>query len=210
MDPYTEEQISETPSVAIRFDEENTNHFEEFVQQTGACLTHLTDKHSQWDFLDVALNFLGKAFFTEGIEQLLWHITTLEAIVGEDKPGLTNKLRRRVSSILGKTQNERKEIRKQLDELYKFRSNLVHGNTALRTDRIDLRHLRRARDFSRKVLLWFLRFLSDMNLTLGEHVPTREELLAVLDLEKSSRARIGKLISNVPPEFPYIAEWICD
>ncbi len=52
---------------------------------------------------------LVKAFFAEGLEQLLWHITAIDALLGEDASGLKEKLARRTASILGKTEDE-KEI----------------------------------------------------------------------------------------------------
>ncbi len=94
-----------------------------------------------------------------GLGQLLWHITTLEALLGEPRE-VTATLAKRVALITEQTNKARGEVRKQVQELYDFRSSIVHGKTTLRTNRIHEGHLRKARNLSRLVLLWFISFLS--------------------------------------------------
>ena len=77
------------------------------------------------------MGYFVKAFFTDsfekGLEQLLWNITALEALLGEKNDDLTESLARRISTILGTTKKEKKKIKKQFKELYNFRCALVHG-----------------------------------------------------------------------------------
>jgi hypothetical protein len=35
----------------------------------------------EWDFLNHALGYLVKAYFSDGLEQLLWHMTVLDALL---------------------------------------------------------------------------------------------------------------------------------
>jgi len=112
-----------------------------------------------------------------GLGQLLWHITTLEALLGEPRE-VTATLAKRVALITEQTNKARGEVRKQVQELYDFRSSIVHGKTTLRTNRIHEGHLRKARNLSRLVLLWFISFLSAIQAKFSENIPTRDELLS--------------------------------
>jgi len=202
----------EVPGIGIILDEPATEAFKAFIRRAGDLLRCLRVKQKGWEFLEVALAYFIKAFFTaEGFEQMLWHITTLEALLGEKGEGLTERLARRIASILGRSENERKDIRKQFKELYDFRSDLVHGSSFQKL--VYVGHLRNARNLARRTLFWFLHYLhyiqarfSSSQLTKG--VPTREEILALIDLDPHSRLRLGQLIDNLPPEFPHVSEWM--
>ena len=116
------------PAVHISLDKQETESFIEFVKRTNENLQKLDFEKSGWHFFEIALNMFVKAFFAEGLEQLLWHITTIEALLGEDATGLTEKLARRIAAICGKTKKEKDNLRKKFKKLYTFRSDLVHGN----------------------------------------------------------------------------------
>jgi hypothetical protein len=113
---------------------------------------------SGWHFFETALNMLVKAFFTDELEQLLWHITAIDALLGE-KGDVTEKLARRVASILGKTEDQQTKLKDSFKELYNFRSALVHGKRFDDEDPVDVGHLRKARDFARQTFIWFLDIL---------------------------------------------------
>lgn len=202
----------EVPGIAIILDEDATEAFKVFIRRAGDLLRCLRVKQNGWEFLEVGLGYFIKAFFTkEGLEQMLWHITTMEALLGEKGEGVTERLTRRIASILGKSEDERKAIRKQFKELYDFRCDLVHGNPFQK--KVYVGHLRNARTLARRTLLWFLHYLdyiqarfSSSQRTKG--VPTREEILALIDLDPDSRLRLGQLIDNLPPEFPHVSEWM--
>jgi len=38
-------------------------------------------------------------------------------------------------------------------------------------------------------------------------LPTREELLKILDTEPKSRAKISTILADLPPEFPSVESW---
>ena len=70
----------------------------QFFRRTGYC----TDT-----FFKVAMRNLIKTFFTEEIEQLLWHITALEAFLGEER-GIRKSIAERSAAILSTTEEERR------------------------------------------------------------------------------------------------------
>lgn len=201
----------EVPTTYIHFDERETDLFQTSVQDGEKLLTNLRVQQHPWGFIDVALGYFIKAFFTEGHEQLLWHITTLEALVGEKGEGITKRLAGRIALILGKTENERKKLRKEFNELYEFRSALVHGKQS--ENRVYIGHLRNARDLARRTLLWFIYYLDHIqsHVPPGQPVaafPNREEILMLVDMKKETRTRLREVIEKLPEGFPNVSEWM--
>ena len=199
------EEIGEEPWTPINLDSEESLAFEATIKRTGQLLAGVKTKEHGWDFIDVALNYLFKAFFAGGLDQLLWHITVVEALVGENKEGgLLEILRRRVGRALAKTESERKALRKSFSELYNFRSQLVHGSPFEKNASIE--HLTQARDIARTLLLWFLQFAQTAQQGSGPY-PTREDFLRLLDLDCAERARLVHLAQRLPADFPFIEHW---
>jgi hypothetical protein len=161
------------------------------------------------NLIEVGLGFLAKAFFTNGVEQLLWHITTIEALFGENSGGITERLARRVSRVLGNTEVKRTEIRKSFRGLYETRSKLVHGTSTPNV--VQAGHLRTARQFARSLMLWFVRWLDEIALRADgdpARLPKRRDLLQFLDLESDSRSHIKWLAESMPSEFPRVSDWL--
>lgn len=205
------EEIGERPIVYIHLSNDETNSFKAFVQRTGNLLTKLRPKQNNWRFRDVALGNLVKAFFVEGLEQMLWHITVVESLLGEKGEGVTDRLARRVASILGKDKEERKTLKKQFKELYRFRCDLVHGNPFEKQTYVG--HLRNARDLARRTVIWFLYYLGALQVGIPhsqptETIPTRQDILMLLDLDQNSKTRLRWLIDSLPAGFPYVRKWI--
>jgi hypothetical protein len=211
IDAQTGEEIGERPVVYIHLNKAETNSFKAFIQRTENFLASLRAKQYDWQFLEIALGNFIKAFFTGGLEQMLWHITVLEALLGEKGKGVTERLARRIASILGKSEGERKTLRKQFKELYSFRCDLVHGNPYQKQTYVG--HLRNARNLARQTLLWFLHYLGTFQAGIphyqpAESIPTREDILTLLDLDQNSRVRLSRLIDSLSSGFPYVREWI--
>lgn len=186
--------------------------FVSFTRSINDVLARLM-AHSEWRFLDIALGFLIKAFFSEGLQQLLWHISVVESLLGEKKEGITELLSRRVACILGKTRKERASVYKSFKKLYDFRSDLVHGNRELlKANKIYVGHLREARHVARETLLWFVHCLDHVDSRFIESpcnhgLPKREDILSMLDMDTGSRARVEWLFNNLFSGFPHpIAE----
>jgi hypothetical protein len=83
-DDQTGQELGERPQVLIRLEGKETESFRLFVSQCRDLLTLLRlDIGNPWYFFEIALRNLTKAFFAEDLDQLLWHITAIEALVGE-------------------------------------------------------------------------------------------------------------------------------
>ena len=210
IDNATDEEIGTRPLVCIHLDKGETDQFRIFVQRAKGLLADLRIQQNDWQFVEIALGYFIKAFFTQGLEQLLWHLTTLEALLGEKRKDVTERLAQRVSSILGKNENEREALKKQFKDLYRFRSNLVHGNQF--QEQVFSGHLRDARDLARRTLLWFLHYLTHIQASIlngqpVENIPNREKILLLLDMNERSRGRLSRLIEKLPTGFPNVSEW---
>ena len=199
---YNEDEIS--------LDKEETYKFKNFINNIGKLITLIEDDQNKWQFLEIALTSMVKAFLTEGLEQLLWHMISLEALLGEKGEGITVRLARRISNILGRNESERERIRKQFKELYNFRCEIAHGNPF--TKRVYTGHLWVARDLCRKILLWFINYLSAIQIKIKnrtlENIPSREDILTLIDQDPTSRKHLTFLLENLPEDFPYVKEWI--
>jgi hypothetical protein len=229
-------------------DEDASSELEKFCKNTSSVLTEcmpppparpseeekdLTDH--PWYFFELAITYLVRAFQTEGLDQLLWHMVAIEALVGEEPVRAT--IRRRLVRMLGSTESNRKEIRKQFNRLYDLRSDLVHGNPwgtpeTRAEDRFlgslpgrtrvlgsspaaDLANLRQ---LARRAILWFARWLDHEHRRVrppGDPslLPSRKQLLSVLDFDEQyenlSRhcQQIDDVVRALPPGFPNVSEW---
>lgn len=207
--------IGEVPTMYIHFNEEETNSFKFFIKEKTQIITGIDINKNKWEFLDTALGYFVKAFFTDsferGVEQLLWNITALEALLGEKNKDLTESIARRISIILGTTQNEKKKIKKQFKELYNFRCALVHGVHF--KEKIYIGHLRTCRDLAQKTILWFLHYLNFVQKEILEKenyqkTIERKDILSFLDLEPNSRENIKNLSYKIPKDFPQVKGWL--
>jgi hypothetical protein len=214
LDPETGDKVGEVPSYDVRMSEDEAEKFRESLDRLGKIMARLRTQQNEWQFLEIALGFFVKAFFAEGLQQLLWHITVLESLFGEPKEtrGVTELLGARIASVLGNTNEYRKSIKQEFKSLYDFRSNLVHGKRDLLDQEIYVGHLRDARHLARRCLLWFLNYLDHILTEFGksgqsERLPAREDILSVLDLDGGSRLRIKRIIESLPPGFPNVAAW---
>ena len=201
--------------------------FEQCIQRADECLRHLEKKKhdtklpyldtldTRWPFLKVAVGNLIKAFFAAGLEQLLWHITALEALLGERGSGITASLARRSTAILSTTEKERKECRKKFRELYDLRSALVHGRQF--KEDVHRKQLFEARMMVLRVTIWFVHYLGEIAARIKEEswqakVPKREDFLSLLDLSNADcilldlsnadRNGLSALLGDLPTGFP--------
>ncbi len=176
----------------VELDNGQLNSFQRFIADMDSILTRLRSAQSKWRFLDAALLFLRYSFVSKGRQQLLSHITVLEALIGEDKAGQA-KLKQRLACLLGSSEQERKAIKKSFEEIYDLRSRLVHGDEEMLNQKTSTEHLRQARTLARQTLVWFLHYLEHvLDATRNnENLPTREDLLSVLDLNTESRERVN-------------------
>ena len=120
--------------------------------------------------------------------------------IGEEDKGVGVTIRNRLATILSKTEKDRKTIRKKFDDLYAFRSSLVHGKGYRR--KAQAVHLADARFLARHSILWFFEHIWSIYTQFVQkqipphEFPRREELLAVLDFDNQSMNRLRLLIEN--------------
>jgi hypothetical protein len=126
IDPEDGEVVGERPADGFLLDDAETEQFQMALRLTTELMAQIAPYRSEWRFIETALDFLLRAYTTEGLEQLLWHVTAIEAVLGQKKEaGLTTLLLNRTSKILSATPNERRNFRKRFEKLYGFRSDLV-------------------------------------------------------------------------------------
>lgn len=211
-EPHTGEIEGEMPDFTMMLDEDETNRFKGLIDEVGKTLLELKREGKDWHFLDIALGNLVKGFVApDSIEQLLWHITVLEALLGEKGIGVTRRMAHRIGCVLGKSDDERKALQKKFEELYDFRCELVHGRRFKKE--IYTGHLRQARALARQVALWFVRFLGFIDLAMRTvqtpvETPRREDILILLDMDEGDRNRLGGLLGSLPHGFPAVREWV--
>lgn len=205
------EEIGEQPAVYIHLEQDELERLKEIVQKSQGLIENIDLKQCGWEFLGVAMGYLAKAFFAEGVEQLLWHITVLEALLGEGNE-VMNSIRRRLGIIFGEKEKRKiEEIHNKFKELYNFRSTFVHGGQTAKRN-IYLGHLKIARDFARRVVLWFINFLSFLHSELVKNripfdkYPRQKDLLFLVDFHIQCLRREDYTI-NLPRDFPNIATW---
>ncbi|MBI3895484.1 MAG: hypothetical protein HY313_06095 [Acidobacteria bacterium] len=189
---------------------EKTAQFAAVMKQVSKMLTEINARG--WNFMNTALDFLFKAFISDDKEGLLWSITAIEAVLGEKVDyGLTRLLRTRISRILASSPQEIREIKKRFNNLYEFRSNLVHGNTPFEEkSHLQYLYVNEAWEMARAVVLWMLGYLNHVAQHLPDgvaEVPSREDLLKVFDMDLERRRRTAKILQALPDSFPNVPEW---
>ncbi len=216
------EELGERPTRACTLIEQETEELKAFMRNCSALIGRLQPYRNQWGFVETALGFLVKGFTAPprpldlpgkgGLEQLLWHITAIEAVLGQNvESGLTKLLLTRVSTVLGRTKEEQKDFYKRFGSLYSFRSDLVHGNAGLASKEIYHGHLTEARNFARTIVVWMLGYLGHVveHLPGGtQTVPSREDLLSVLDMGNESRHHTAAVLEKLPTTFPNVEDWL--
>lgn len=202
-DPQTGE-VYGGPNFQIHWDTAEADAFEALLASTCDTLKGIRPRANEWRFMQVALHFLGRAFTSEGIESLLWNMTALDALLGDDKPGLKARLSARVGRILGESEREK------CMTLYGIRSDLVHGNAEFKSD-VHLGHLGTLREMARLVTLWMLRYLECVAIAVQESkcpVPNRADLVAILDGHAGAPSTHAVVAKALPRGFPKVNAWL--
>ncbi len=199
----------EIPAIRFNFDTTKTIQFKEFINKTKNIVDSINMKRNSWEednwgFIDIAQKYLIKAFFTEGLEQLLWHIVVIDALFGENGAGSTERMKNRIGAILGSSKS------KKFKELYKFRCSLVHGDRF--KEQIDTKHLYNARQLARELLLWFLNYLNTIQRDINKDQSNcenyaRKNLLKLIDHAEGIKS-LKNILDLMPNGFPNVPEWI--
>jgi hypothetical protein len=186
------EEIGQKPVVSIFVE---GGQFRPTIEQiVDVMKTSEFQRANEWLFLDTALSYIAKAFFADGLDQLLWHFVAIECLLGDRDSSLTKRLAKRVAFVAEDNDQARSRIRKLItspDGLYQLRSDLVHGNSEIVQKKVYLGHLREARELARKSVLWFLETLSSFGQNKGNAlIPTREEVVAAIDVFSDGKLNV--------------------
>jgi len=186
--------VYEVPERNIILNKERTDNFITFIAYTNRLYSSLRIDENGWHFLNLSLDFYLKGFFSNGLEQLLWNITSIEALLGgkdggyekdrdgiSKQEGLTEKLSRRIGLILTKERSHQKEIKEDFKDLYDYRCDLVHGN--MFENRALIKHILKTRDICRKIILNYIYYLYKIQCNLSDNEKvTRESILFKIDI----------------------------
>ena len=201
-------EIGERPRCDIFFNQAETVCFSRELEKIEKQLNSIRDRGDRWNFVDVGVKYLVKAFFADDLDQFLWHMVALDALLGDRKPGLTNALAQRTGSILGSSKAERKKIRQSFRMLYDLRSAVVHGDTKLGATHAG--YLAAARYMACDVTRWLLQYLCFAAKDVPPNdarLPQRPEILSILNTNADERTRISHLIGRLPMKFPNRECW---
>jgi hypothetical protein len=193
------------PNVLITMNTSEGAAFFNFISQVEDMVAKAKGVR-EWDFVGRALDYLVKAYISEGLEQLLWHITVLDALLGT-QGRVTESLRRRVPLILGREDREREIVKSQVKNLYKLRSDLVHGNTMMEDSG---GRLAEARNLARRTALYFMNYLASILTKYPACSLSREKILEMIDIGKSGAPAMSQsldVLNALPEEFPSVAAW---
>jgi len=134
----------------IKFDRKKELFLKKLVKKVQS-VTRVTAEVTEWNFIEIAMGYLGRAFLTEeGLDQILWHAAVLDALLGEANQ-VVQTISRRIGNLL---RESKKDVRNQFKEVYDFRSELVHGKKY--TKKAHAGHLWNARELARKSLGFLL------------------------------------------------------
>jgi len=91
-----------------------------------------------------------------------------------------------------------------------LRSEFIHGNEKLLDPKVVHHDLAQAREMARQTTLWMLSYLKHI-LSEAEknktELPTRDNLLAVLNLDEKSRTQTANILACLPNTFPRVPSW---
>lgn len=185
----------------------NENKFKSFINDIDRVINEINIEENKIEFLELSLNSYVKSFFSEGLEELLWQMISMEALVGDkgdSQEGLMKRIGQRILFTLSENDKDGKEIKRDFVELYKFRSSLVHGTKIKNT--IYLSNLKKGRNLARKILLWFLYFLAYLRKeSRGSDLKiTKEDILAIIDFSRHTEKKFNEIFSILPSNFPHI------
>lgn len=185
-------EVGSKPAWFFELETSDSERLKKTVIDAQNFLNDIDLKSCGWDFVLLSLGYLAKAFFTkDGFEQLLWHMTVLEILLGE-KNGIGASVKRGLCIVNDcNTNAKRKEVNSKFDELYDLRSDLVHGNPMKKKGKekaVFFGHIKYSRMLARKSLVWFIenlglihRELQKNNIPL-ECYPDRLDLHYLFDL----------------------------
>jgi hypothetical protein len=161
------------------FTQEKNEKFKMDMNLIKSQIAKINIEQERWRFLKISMDFFVKGFFSNGIEQLLWHITSLEALIGRNEKQLKEKIAKRLACIFAENDEGRNELITKFIDLYDIRCDLVHGNKI--NNNIVLRKLYDVRNLSRLTILRFLDYLSGIQDRGETNLLKRKDIINLLN-----------------------------
>lgn len=213
-------------------DEDASSQLENFSRETGSILAQYPETHP-WHFFEIAITYFERAFQTEGLDQYLWYMVAIEALVGGEPPEpVLTTIYRRLARMFG---SSKKKMKDRFEPLYKLRCDMVHGR-ALGTAESQAQdavigslpgrsrvlgsapgaRVTEIRQLARQAIRWFAHWLDHVRRTYPPDeslLPKRDQLLSVLDSDERRRPymdnlqQIENLLQKLPRGFPNVSEW---
>jgi hypothetical protein len=170
-------------------DAQDTSEFEKFLLAVLDARGRIAEtKSCAW--WELSLSFLLKAWNSNGLDQLLWEVVAIEALLG-DRQEILAGIKRRIEVLLGPqiplpgTVGKHKDsasTKRLFDELYDLRSKLVHGAPL---ESAEENSLQIGLGLAREVVTRMLVILSKLAGLLAnkklDRFPARAEVLEALD-----------------------------
>jgi hypothetical protein len=216
IDTFVNDQTGEeeyAPFYYFRLDDKKTEIFKETLQHNIDLYEGINFIDNNWLFFEVALRNFYKGFFSSGMDQIFWYLIALEALLGERKEGITDRIGKRIGYIIGESKEEREVIKEQFTKLYGFRCDLVHGNIFKKE--IYERHNLNAYNMCWQVILWFLNCLNQIQSGLPsnylrQNIQSHKNILTLVDpdLPQNKSPQLRHLIEVLPGGFPHVSGWI--
>lgn len=176
------EEVGEQPTTLIHLAAQQTAKFEQSIRNVHGQLEKIHSIGEQWQFVDLGLNYLIKGYFSEGIEQLIWHIISLEALLGEERTEIVERISTRVSALYSEDRERRLAAARDFKTLYEMRCSYVHGRSFKK--QMDSNHLWKGRELAYTIAIRMLDLLSQLaekvNAGILTEVPTRKQVLEML------------------------------
>ena len=194
------EEDGETPTTLIHLNQAETAEYEDCVRGFAAQLKSIRGASEEWQqFVDRGLGYLVKAYFADGIEQLIWHIVALEAFLGEERR-IKEGVATRIAALYDKNCEMSKAASRDFKELYEMRCSYVHGRPFRRQTESD--HLWRAREIAVAVAVRLVALMVKIargaGVPGGHTTPRREDLLEILYAEgiRLQQPELARLLAD--------------
>jgi hypothetical protein len=185
-------------------DEGETEKFDSFMIETKNLIDEIRSEATKIGYINHAIGYMVKGFFSKGLDEFISYFITLEALLGE-KGGISDKLRTRVSKILGNTEEKRKALSREIKDLYDFRCSVLHGKEFEKP--LYEAHLKKIKEYARSTVLWYLNCLNYFKQKIEKEktptfFPTRSDLLTLIDFGRNYIPVVKDFINILPDGFP--------
>jgi hypothetical protein len=157
---------------------------------------------AEWRFVERALQYVRKAEMDVGFDQFVLLVCAVEALFGENAPGLTKRLKSRWAAVLGgDSPADRQSREQQFSEFYKLRSKYVHG--AEDDEHINLTHLKEINVGVREALVRVIRMLGSVPNAQLSTFQSRASFLRNLD-QSNTKKKPKKKAKRPPARSPTV------